>query len=175
MDKIAFVIGIVAVVVLLLSYQQKKRKNIIAFNITARSMFILQYVLLGAFEGAALDIAAVVASWLAQKKNSPMVKKYLLWVIIGVDLAIVAVGMALYQNIFSLFPIAAVLLQTAAFWLDNERMIRIVSLSGAPFWLIYNLVTHAYGSVVGDVLTIVSIGVAMLRYDFHILKKPETK
>ena len=42
-------------------------------------------------------------------------------------------------------------------------------LLGAPFWLVYNMMSAAYGSVVGNVFTLVSITVAIVRYD--ILKK----
>ncbi|MBQ9112739.1 MAG: YgjV family protein [Clostridia bacterium] len=63
-----------------------------------------------------------------------------------------------------LLPIAGVLLHTGAFWITNEKMIRRVSLAGSPFWLVYNFVSRAYGSAVGDILTMVSIIVAMIRY-----------
>ena len=171
METAALIIGIVAVILLFLSYQQKKRANIIAFNIACRVLFILQYVFLGAFEGAALDIAAIVASWLAQKKNKPIIQKFLKPVIVLVDLGIIAVGLFLYQDLYSLLPIAAVLFQTTAFWLDTEKAIRIVSLAGAPFWLVYNLASGAVGSVIGDTLTVVSLVIAMLRYDFKLIGK----
>lgn len=166
MEKIALVIGVLAVIFFLLSYQQKKRRNIIAFNILSRALYILQYVLLGAFEGAVLDIGGIVSSFLAQKKNIPFIKKNTKAFVIVLDIIIVAVGLVFYKNIFSLFPIVGVILHTTAFWIDDERIIRIVSLAGSPFWLVYNLVSGAYGSAIGDVLTIVSILTAMIRYDF---------
>ena len=53
-----------------------------------------------------------------------------------------------------------------------ERAIRIVSLFAAPFWLVYNALALAYGSAIGNAITIVSITVAIIRYD--ILKKAPT-
>lgn len=79
---------------------------------------------------------------------------------------IIAAGLPLYKNIFSLFPIIGVLLHTGAFWMDDEKKIRQVSLLGSPFWLIYNFISGAYGSCIGDILSIISILVAMCRYDF---------
>ena len=169
MDIAAFVVGLLAVALFLLSYQQKKRRNIILFNATSRALYVLQYILLGAFEGAALDVAGMLASFLAGKKDSKTVKKYLWLFIIGVDALIVASGLIFYRNIFSLFPIVGVLLHTSAFWLDNEKHIRLVSLIGSPFWLVFNITSGAYGSAIGDTLSIVSILVAIFRYD--ILKQ----
>ena len=165
MTKIAQVVGIVAVVMFLLSYQQKKRKNIILWNATSRILYIIQYILLGAFEGAALDIMGTVSSIAAQNKDKKIIKKHLAIWITAINLLIIAVGLMLYENIFSLFPIVGVVLHTSAFWISNEKAIRIVSFIGSPFWLVYNLVSCAYGSVIGDVLSMVSIATAMYRYD----------
>lgn len=167
----ALITGIAAVVFFLLSYQQKKRGRIIAFNILSRTLYVLQYLLLGAFEGAALDIMGMLSSMLAQKKSSAWIKKHLRAVFIAVNLAVIAVGLVLYENIFSLFPIVGVLLHTSAFWMDDEKKIRLVSLLGSPFWLVYNLVSGAYGSAAGDLLTIFSICIAIWRYDIRPARK----
>ena len=77
----------------------------------------------------------------------------------------IAAGLSLYKNIFSLFAIAGVLLHTGAFWINEEKIIRIVSFLGSPFWFVYNFKSLAYGSAFGDVLSMISIGTAIYRYD----------
>ena len=170
MEKIAFVVGIIAVILYFIGYQQKKRNNIILFNASSRILYIVQYVLLGAFEGAVLDIVGTISSLLAQKKNIRFIKKYLKLFIIAVNLMIIAAGLFAAglspdKNIFSLFPMIGVLLHTGAFWIDDEKRIRQISLLGSPFWLIYNFVCGAYGSCIGDILSIVSLITAMIRFD----------
>ena len=165
MEKIAFIVGIAAVIFYFTGYLQRKRKYIIAFNVTARVLYILQYILLGAFEGAVLDIAGIVSSVLAQKKDKSFIKKHIKLFVVGVNLLIVIMGLFVYKNVFSLLPIIGVLLHTSAFWITDEKKIRIVSFLGSPFWLVYNIVSHAYGSCVGDVLSMISIVVSMIRYD----------
>lgn len=165
MNKLAFIVGLVAVTLYLLGYQQKKRNNIILFNATSRILYIIQYILLSAFEGAVLDVAGTISSFLAQKKNTTFIKKHTKWFVIGVNFLITAMGLMLYKNIYSLLPIIGVLLHTSAFWLDDEKRIRQVSFLGSPFWLVYNFVSGAYGSCIGDLLSMVSIGIAMFRYD----------
>lgn len=170
MKKIAFVVGICAVALYFLGYLQKKRSNIIIINATSRLLYIIQYVLLGAFEGAVLDVAGIISSVLAQKKDKPFIKKYFKLTVVFVNLLIVTMGLVLFEDYYSLLPIAGVLLHTGAFWMDNEKNIRRVSFLGSPFWLVYNFVKGAYGSCVGDVLSMISIGISMVRYD---LKKEE--
>ena len=165
MNYIAFIVGITAVAIYLLGYQQKTRKRIIIFNATSRALYILQYLLLSAFEGAVLDIAGIISSVLAQKKDAPFIKKHLKMYIIGVNLLIVIMGLLTYKNVYSLLPICGVLLHTSAFWITDEKRIRLVSLLGCPFWLVYNLVSGAYGSVIGDALSVLSLVIAIYRYD----------
>lgn len=169
MVEIATIVGLLAVVMFVLSYQLKSRRGIIAMNAGSRILYVLQYILLGAFEGALLDITAFLVSLLCAKSQSGFIKRHFTLTVVLANLAIVAVGLSVYQNVFSLLPIFGVIFETLALWLKDERRIRIFSLLGAPFWLAYNLICLAYASAVGNVFTIVSILVAIVRYD--ILKQ----
>ena len=160
----AQVIGIAAIAIFLLSYQQKERKRIIVLNAASRVLYIIQYLLLGAFEGAVLDILGAISSVIATKKDTPFLKKHLKLAVVGIDLVIVGIGLTLYQSPLSLLPIAGILFHTTAFWISDERIIRWVSLLGSPCWFVYNFASQAYGSSVGDLLSIASIVIAMIKY-----------
>lgn len=161
----AMIIGVVAVTFFLLSFQQKTRMRIIAFNATSRALYILQYILLGAFSGAVLDVLGIVASMLAGLKNHPRFKKYMKLLIPLLYIAFIAAGVLTYTRFLDIFALVGVMLHTGAFFLDDERWIRILSLVGSPFWLVYNLTSLAVGSAIGDLLSICSIVVAIFRYD----------
>lgn len=163
----AQIIGLIAVGTFLLSYQQKKRKNIILFNTVSRCLYILQYLLLGAISGAVLDVLGAIACVIAGKKHTGFVAKHIRLVFIAVNLCIIIVGVVIAvvkKSWLDLFPIVGVVLHTSAFWLSDEKHIRRVSLIGSPFWLVYNFLSRAYGSAIGDTLSICSIVIAMIRY-----------
>lgn len=164
---IAQVVGIVAVSTFLISYQLKKRKNIILVNAISSVLYVLQYILLGALEGATIDILSTVSTILAHRQHKGFIARHTKLIIIILNLLFIFAGLSLYKNIFSLFPIVGAILQTSAFWITDEKKIRIVSFLGAPFWLIYNLVSQAYGATAGSALSIVSIGLAIYRYDIY--------
>ena len=164
--SIPMIVGILAVITFLLSYQLKTRSGIIILNATSRCLYILQYLLLGAISGAVLDILGTLASFIAGKKDHALIKKHLRTVFILVNLVIAAAGITisiLNRSVIDLLPVAGVLLHTGAFWISNEKTIRKISFLGSPFWLVYNVSSHAYPSAVGDVLTMTSIIIAMLR------------
>ncbi len=170
--EIAFIVGIIAVAFYLLGYAMKRRKMIITFNVTSRLLYIVQYLLLGAISGAALDIVGAASSLLAAKKESRIFKKFKVAIFIIVNCLIVMAGILVWDNIYSVLPILGVLFHTSAFWIDDEKIIRRVSLLGCPFWLAYNFIYSAYGSCIGDVLSIATLVWAMIKYDF---KKGEKK
>lgn len=168
MKVVAQIIGLLAVTTFLFSYQQKKRKYIIAFNTVSRCLYILQYVLLGAFSGAVLDVLGALSSVIAGQKHRRTIEKHAKALLILIDIIIVGVGGSIAiteRNWLDVFPIIGVLLHTSAFWMTDEKKIRWVSLLGSPFWLVYNYLSQAYGSALGDGLTICSIIIAMIRYN----------
>lgn len=167
MNILAQIIGISAVVFYLLSYQCKRRRNIIVVNIISRILYVVQYVLLGAFVGAALDFSGMIASFAAEKKDKFINKRFGKVIPYVMAVLLVAVGLSVYENVFSILAICGILLETTAFWITNETKIRIVSFLAAPFWLVYNIVNQAYGSAIGCVLAMVSIAIAMVRYDLR--------
>ena len=170
MNLFATILGLLAVALFVFSYQLKSRRNIILCNAASRVLYVSQYVLLGAVEGALLDIIAFLVSLLCCGREKKFIKKHFLLTVILANAAIIGIGMLSYRNIFSLLPIFGVVFETLALWLKKERNILVVSLLGAPFWLAYNLLNAAYGSAVGNVITLVSISVALLRQ-----RTPETK
>ena len=171
MNTVATILGLCAVSLFVLSYQIKKRNTLIVVNAASRVLYVAQYLLLGAFEGALLDIVAFFVSLLCHRRDQAFIKRHFLWTVILSNVVIVGVGLITYQNLFSLLPILGVIFETLALWLRKERNIRFVSLAGAPFWLAYNLYSAAYGSAIGNVITLVSISVAILRYDVFKTKR----
>ncbi len=161
------VVGLLAVAIFLLSYQMKNRRGIIITNAVSRALYILQYLLLGAYSGAVLDVLGMISSIVAERKHLKFIKAHLKAVFLSINLVIVIAGLIIAvsnKSVLDIFPILGVLLHTSAFWISDEKIIRRVSLLGSPFWFIYNFLSRAYGSAIGDILTIVSIVISMIKY-----------
>ena len=173
MKEIAFVVGICAVAFYALSYLQRNRNTIVLFALISRVLYVAQYVLLGAYAGAVLDVLSAISITLCERRDKGFVQRHSRAVFVASNVAIIAAGLTLVFTVdgpLGLLPMMGVLLQTDALWLKKERNIRLVSIAGSPFWFSYNLTVKAYGSVVGDVLCFVSLLVSLIRYD--VLKLP---
>lgn len=164
---ISQIIGISAVMLYLLSYQLKKRGHIVWVTCISNALYVIQYILLGAFSGAVMDLMSAVSSFFAAKKNDPPFKKYARLLALVNMTAIAAVGLIsafVQREWIELIPIAGALLQTGGLWCNNEQTIRKFGLCSAPFWLVYNCISRAYGAALGSVLAICSVIIAMIRY-----------
>ena len=165
MQTAALIIGLSAVFFGLMSYQFRRRGGIIACSVVSRVLYVLQYLLLGAFEGAVMDLSAIPASMLAARKHMPFVAKHrVLWWLAG-NVAVVLIGWIFWKNIYSLFAIVGVLFEINALWMTKEKYIRLISLGSLPFWMVYNILCGAWGSVLGNALMVVSVLSAMYRLD----------
>ena len=161
------IVGILAVTAFMLSYIQKKRITIIIVNATASALYVLQYILLGAFAGAVHDVLGGIIAVVAGKKHAGFVKKHLNLLILILNGAVVSIGITIAvinRSLLDLLPIFGVIFQNDAFFLNKENHIRIVSLIGGPFWLIYNLASHAYGAAVGSVLSMCFMIAGLIKY-----------
>lgn len=161
------IIGVLAVALYLLSFQLKKRKQIVWATCLSNALYVLQYLLLGAFSGAVMDFLSTVCSFFAGKKNADRFKRYIkLIAVLSFGLIIIA-GLVLavvQRDPIELIPIAGALLQTGGLWFEDEQTIRKFGLCSAPFWLVYNFISQAYGAALGSVLAICSSVVAIVRY-----------
>ncbi len=161
------IIGFVAMGLYLLSYQLKKRRQIVWVTCISNALYVFQYILLGAFSGAIMDFLSTVFSFLAAKKNDAPFKKYTKWLVALSITVITVVGLIsafVQKDLLELLPIAGAIFQTGGLWCENEQTIRKFGLCSAPFWLVYNFMSQAYGPTLGSVFAIVSIIVAMVRY-----------
>ena len=164
---IAQVVGISAVTLYLISFQLKRRRHIVLTTCISNFLYVLQYVLLGAFSGAVLDVLSAVFSFVAGKKDEPGLRRHAGGIAAALLLLIIGVGLSFavaQRKWIELLPIAGAMLQTGGLWFNNEQTIRKYALAGAPFWLLYNFLSQAYGAAAGSLLTMVSAVIALLRY-----------
>ena len=175
MEIIANIVGLLAVGMFVMSYQFKTRKILIIFNAGSRLLYVLQYILLGAFSGAALDGVAFVISLIFERRDRGFFARHKALTLVLCYLPVLVAGALTYAGPLSLLPILAVISETIALWLIRERHIRIVSLVGQPLWFTYNIFNLAYGSALGNIIGIVSIGTALVRYDILGKEKPKEK
>ena len=162
-EAIAQLIGLVGLVLSLLSFQQKKRKNIMLCQMTASLAFCTQLFMLGAITGGCVDLISTVRTAIFANNGKKWATSRL-WLYLFI-LLMIGAGILTWENAWSLLPILGAVLSTVALWMKEERYIRLISLFVGPCWLIYNLVNGAYTGALNELLAMTSIVIGMIRHD----------
>jgi formate/nitrite transporter FocA (FNT family) len=154
---IAQIAGLAAVVTFLLSYQMKKRVNIILCNSVSRVLYVVQYLLLGAFEGAVLDVLGTFSSFMAGYKDKGIIKRYLKIIVVSINILIFVCGMFMYiaVNVYKFTPLATIM-SVSAFILSGtnhcvaDMFYTAVSLGITPLWGgVSALICTTLGNIIG--------------------------
>ena len=157
-------IGFLALASSLISFQFKKHGQILFFRTASELIFAVQYILLGAWTAAIMDGISVIRNtsytYLVKKNRSTTP------VIIGFCIFVIATGVWKYDGIISLLPIISKLLTTVSYGMKNERWLRLITLPSCIFWIIYNVYVGSAAGVMADSMTLVSLAIAMYKFDF---------
>lgn len=157
-------------IMLFSSFQAKTTLRICLLQCVACVFHTTQFILLGAYTGAALNGLALLRN-LVYANGEKKWAKSPLWPFIFSAVYIIS-GILTWQDAFSILPALALVLSSFALRLKNAQHSRILNFPASPLWLVYDLHTGAYLSVVTEVLAMSSIILGLIRYRKKIL--PDT-
>ncbi len=165
---IAQVIGFLALALSAFSFQQNTQRRIMIWQSLSCALFIVHFLLLGAYTGALLNLVAMVRSIVYSQRGNKWADS-LAWLFVFWG-AIALSGVFSWKGPLSLLPLAAMMLTTLSMRIKIPKYIRLLTLPSAPLWLVYNVVNKSIAGVFTEIFALVSILVAMIRLD--ILKRP---
>lgn len=162
-------IGFIGVFFFIISYQFKSNKLLLMCQFAGSSMFCLQFLLLGAFGGAANLVIGLLRNILilARKRHPSLGSPLICAGLVGASL----ISMVLtWSGPLSLLPCAAMVSANIGYWDSNAQKIRLVNLAVAsPCWLVYDILVGSWGGVANEVITTVSALVSIGRYGWKAL------
>jgi hypothetical protein len=86
------------------------------------------------------------------------------------------IGVSTWSDIYSLFPILAMVDSTLCLNIKKEKWFRIFNFPASPLWVVYGIYSRSYPEIIGESVAMVSIIIAIIRYDvLHLDKKNNGK
>ena len=166
-------VGIAAMFFNILSFQQRTRQRVIAFQLIGGALFAANFLMLGAYVGGILNVIAVIRALIFLNKER-FRADHILW-----QVGFAAVYLLSYLLTFTVFgkpvtlfncvteflPIVGMVASTISFRYSDAKTIRRFSLISSPSWLVYNIANFAVGATICEVFCLVSIVVGILRLD----------
>lgn len=167
----AQIIGFIGAFTYFLVFQMKKRSSILAINILAGLIFVVHFSLIGAYTGAAMNVVCALRCTIYYFSDRKWAKsKAWLAIFIGVS---VVLGVLTWGDIYSVFPLMAMVITSISFWLKKESHIRLLTLPTQPGWMIYNIHNNSISGLLTDIVIFSSILIAIIRYDIIKKEKPQ--
>lgn len=157
-------IGLVALVFTIFAWNAKTRKKILELQAISVLISVAQYMLLGAFTGAATQVVTISRNIVFSKKGEKRWASYAIWPYVFIFLAVLVL-VFFWQGWISLLPVIGIIVGTLGMFKDKPKQMRIFVLSTALVWIPYNLIVGSYTGFVSDLISYTALIVGMIRLD----------
>lgn len=173
-EILAQVISILGMSMNVLSFQQKNKKMVIAFQFFGGAFFAISFFMLGAIVGGIMNIIAVIRAIVYMNKEKLHTDR-VEWVYVFTALFFISYALTFTvigkeptpkNLILEMLPIIGMIATTISFRLDGAKEVRRLGLVSAPVWLIYNIFCFSLGGILCEIFGMISIFIGMIRFDF---------
>ncbi len=162
--------GFLAIGLSFFIFQQKKRTGMLLFKLSADTLWIVHFLLLGATSGMILSIVGVLRSLvflvlhLRGKESKPI--WLLFFMTVGVSAIIIT-----WKDIYSICSVISCILATLGYWQKKPMNTKILSVFVCATQMTYATFIDSISMVVNEFITLCSIAIFFVR--FYLEKKGE--
>ena len=161
------VIGILAWLMLMLSYYRKDTDRILVFQIIGTVLYCLHYGLLGAWSGLFICACETLFDFGYYKTDKD---KYIYMA--SVPIRIIG-GLFGFQSFIDILPITASL--TDGYTLTKKKKVVVIgAVISYTMWVIYDIFVMSYSGAITDGIIVLS-NLSILLFDKNILKKGDNE
>ena len=161
MFYIAQIFGIIALIVLVLSFQKNDKDTLLKYQILSSLFFAIQYLFLNAISGCLMNTMTLIRNLIFRKFKN---KIPLIYLIIVIFLMII-LSIFSYNGPISLLPATACIIYSIAIWQSNMTIARVAEVIACVLSAIYNVKVLAISGLISIIIEIISVLIAIYRYD----------
>ena len=173
LDIIAQIFGVIAMSIMVWSYQLKKQKHIIAMQLFGTAFFAVHFFMIKAYVGSLLNVVGIIRAFVFLNKDK-FKSESIVWqfVFFAAFIASYALTFIVFGKEFNLknalvemLPVIGMTAMSIAFRCKDAKSTRMLCLINSPSWLIYNLFNFSIGGMLCDTFSLISVIVGILRLD----------
>lgn len=161
----AQILGLIGSLLAFTAVQTGSRRKIISLQLVCCVLWVVQYVLLGAWTGVLINLLGLARGVVCAYNDRPWARSRL-W--LALFLACYgAAPLLTWDGPYCLLLGAAMMLTTAALWTRNMRLTRLLFLLNSPPVFAYNLIAGSYTGAAIEVAAFCSFALAVWRFDLR--------
>ena len=148
------ILEIIALIITLIAYQLKTKKQIFKGMCIANIFDIAHYLLLNAYSGFSTKLMALIRNLfiIEKEKNKKLNKKLFLILFI---ICYIVLGIYTFKNIYSILPFTAAIIYMIVVWNGNELQVKKIAFICYFIWLIYNICIHSIMAVIANIISLI--------------------
>ena len=170
-------VGFVGLLLNVISYQANTNKRIVTIQIFGCLVWCVHFLLLGQFSAGAYTGAALNAVGLLRNIVFAMRPKkwaaHPAWLYIFC-FSYILCGIFTWSGPVSLLPMAAMQFGTVSLYVMSPKLTRRLGTACSSGWLAFNVLTRSVPGVVCETITLISIAIAMVKFDRKARQSPQT-
>lgn len=162
MNYLAQILGFIALIFIVLSYQNTKKEKFLLIQIFANIFFGIQYLTLHAFSAFCSSVISLIRTLIFfkyEKENRKTPVRILIIILIIISIF----GMLTYEGIYSLIPIIIALFYSYGTWHDNLKLTYIIGIIASLLWIYYNFLVGAYVSIIGSIFELLASAMGFIK------------
>jgi len=164
------IVGVFVTIAAVISMQFKTMKSILAGQVVANLLLMLNCLLLSAWAGAGTGIIATVQT-IVNYTFSARNKKIPVLLTVFFMILYVTSSFFTYKGIVDTLPLIAALIFAVAVMQEKASICRLLSLGNSALWLAYDICISAYTTTLTHGILLISVIVAIIRLDIKEWKK----
>ena len=163
MEFIIQSVGVIGILASIISFQCKKHKYILFFRTMNEVFFGVQYFLLGAYTGMAMNFVGCMRNTIFS--NQVQKGKSTFNTALIFSIFFVLFGIFTWDGPKSLLIIIAKVISSFAYGNKNTTIVRTSIFLTSSSWLIYNVFVNSFAGIACEAFTLLSIISGIIRFD----------
>lgn len=162
MKIIAQFFGLLALLLMFMSYQKNKKKEFLHLQVFANIFFGIQYLLLNAISACFSSFISTIKTVVFYKYEKEDKKISVLTLLIF-EIIYIVFGIFTYNGLASIIPIFIACIYTYGTWQKNLKLTYSIGVFVAILWIYYNYIVGAYVAIIGSIFEFIASATGLIK------------
>ena len=159
---IGHIFGFISVGLFFYSYQRTQKRKLMIIQTVATALSCIQYLLIGAFSGFALNIVCIIRNFIFYYRDKKHHSGWLSPILLSLCIAVASIFS--WEGIHSLLITVGLVVNTMCMGLLDARSFRKTILISSSLILIYNIFAFSYSGMLSETISLISVIIGIIRY-----------
>lgn len=159
---IGHLLGFISVGLFFYSYQRTQKSKIMIIQTVATALSCVQYLLIGAISGFALNIVCIIRNFIFYYRDKKQLTGWVSPVILSLCIAVASIFS--WEGVHSLLITLGLVINTICMGVLDAKAFRKTILITSSLILIYNVFASSYSGILSESISLISVIIGIIRY-----------